>query len=62
MFPPPTAGPFPLDEGFYLSPTLFSGLFMLGEETGFGCGEGKKSDFKHFVYQLRPLLMVLTPL
>lgn len=24
MFPPPTAGPFPLDEGFYLSPVLFS--------------------------------------
>lgn len=24
MFPPPTAGPFPLDEGFYLNPVLFS--------------------------------------
>lgn len=35
---------------------------MLSEETGFGCGEGKKSGFKHFVYQVGPQLMVLTPL
>lgn len=28
MFPPPTAGPFPLDEGFYLSPVLFSDCIL----------------------------------
>lgn len=57
MFPPPTAGPFPLDGRFDLNPAVFCWypeLFMSDEEAGFGCGEGEKSGIKHFVHQLMP--------